>query len=131
MKWVLAALLIATASASVADAKPLTIRMGESWAFRLANGDPVKARRIESSAAPAKGEIKVTVRAFLGTMLTAVNATGQGYRFSAELLSKGKASSARTCTLPADTTPIMEQWQGKTAESVRISRFVPANGGTC
>ena len=129
MKWVLAALLMVTPAA--ATAKPLTIRMGESWAFQLAKGDPVKARRIESSAKPAKGEIKVTVRPFLGTMLTAVNATGRGYRFKAELIAGGKASPARTCTLPKSSDPMMEQWQGKTAEAVRISRFVPADGGTC
>ncbi len=129
MKWLLAALLIATASA--AGAKPLTIKMGESWAFRIAKGEPVKARRVDSAAKPAKGEIKMTARSFLGTMLTAVNATGRGFSFKAELVAGGKASPARTCTLPADATPMMEQWQGKPADAVRISRFVPADGGTC
>jgi hypothetical protein len=33
--------------------------------------------------------------------------------------------------LPASSAPIMEQWQGKKAEAVRISKFVPADGGTC
>ena len=129
MKLVLALLL--AAFATTADAKPLTIKLGESWAFRIHQGEPVKARRVAAAAKPARGEIKVTVKAFLGTMLTAVNGTGQGWTFKAELLSGGKASPARTCTLPASTIPTMEQWQGKKADAVRISKFVPAKDGNC
>ena len=112
-----------------AQAKPLTVKIGESWAFQI-KGEPVKARKVAATAKPAKGEIMVTVKSFLGTMLTAVNGTGRGWTFKAELLNGGKASPARTCTLPA-TIPTMEQWQGKKADAVRISKFVPADGGTC
>ena len=129
MKWMLAlSMLLAPVAAS---AKPLTIKVGESWAFRIQKGDPVKARKVVSTARPAKGEIVVTVKSFLGTMLTAVNGTGRGWTFKAELLNGGKASPARTCTLPASTAPTMEQWQGRQAEAVRISKFVPADGGNC
>lgn len=129
MKWLLAMLLLSVPIA--AEARPLTIKVGESWTFQIKGGDPVKARKVAASAKPAKGEIMVTVKSFLGTMLTAVNATGRGWTFSAELLSNGKASPARTCTLPASSAPIMEQWQGKQAQAVRISKFVPADGGNC
>ncbi len=129
MKLVLALLLAATAS--TLGAKPLTIKMGESWAFQIAKGEPVKAHKVAAAAKPAKGEIMVTVKAFLGTMLTAVNGTGQGWTFKAELLSGGKGSPARTCTLPASKIPTMEQWQGKQADAVRISKFVPAKDGNC
>lgn len=129
MKLVLALLL--TATATMAGAKPLTIRMGESWAFQIAKGEPVQAHKVAAAAKPAKGEIMVTVKAFLGTMLTAVNGTGQGWTFKAELLNGGKASPARTCTLPASKIPTMEQWQGKQADAVRISKFVPAKDGNC
>ena len=129
MKWVLA--LLIAASATAVTAKPLTIKSGESWAFQVAKGEPVKARKVAASAKPANGEIMVTVKSFLGTMLTAVNGTGQGWTFKAELLNGGKASPARTCTLPANAIPTMEQWQGKKADAVRISKFVPANGGNC
>ena len=114
-----------------AQAKPLTVKVGESWAFQIKGGDPVKARKVAASAKPAHGEIMVTVKSFLGTMLTAVNATGRGWSFKAELVSRGKASPARTCTLPATTAPILEQWQNKQAQAVRISKFVPADGGKC
>lgn len=126
----LLALLVLLAPVAAA-AKPLTIRAGESWAFRIAKGDPVQARKVAATAKPAKGEIIVTVKSFLGTMLTAVNGTGQGWTFKAELLNGGKASPARTCTLPASTIPTMEQWQGKKAEAVRISTFAPAKDGNC
>ena len=129
MKWLLAALLFLIPV--TAQAKPLTVKVGESWAFQIKGGDPVKARKVAATAKPAKGEIMVTVKSFLGTMLTAVNGTGRGWSFKAELVSGGKASPARTCTLPASSAPIMEQWQGKAAEAVRISKFVPADGGKC
>ena len=129
MKLVIALLLLVAPVA--AQARPLTVKVGESWAFQIKGGDPVNARKVANNAKPAKGEIMVTVKSFLGTMLTAVNATGRGWTFKAELMSKGKASPARTCTLPASSTPTMEQWQGRTAEAVRISKFVPADGGNC
>jgi len=122
--------LLLAVSAGSAAAAPLSVKPGESWAFRLADGDPVKAHKVSASAKPAKGEIVVSVRAFLGTMMTAVNGTGRGYRFKAELVSGGKANAARACTLPASSGPIIEQWAGK-ADAVRISRFVPAKGGNC
>ena len=129
MKWLLASLFFLAPVA--AHAKPLTVKVGESWAFQIKGGDPVKARKVASAAKPANGEIVVTVKSFLGTMLTATNGTGRGWTFKAELLNGGKANPARTCTLPASTTPTMEQWQGRGTEAVRISKFVPADGGTC
>lgn len=128
MKWLLALMLVAASTA--ASAKPLTVKMGESWAFQIRKGEPVQPRKVASTAKPAKGEIMVTARSFLGTMLTAVNSTGRGWTFKAELLNRGKASPARTCTLPANAAPIMEQWPAK-SDAVRISKFVPADGGSC
>ena len=114
-----------------AGAAPLTVKPGESWIFQISKYEPVKARKVAATAKPAKGEIMVTVRAFLGTALTATNATGRGWSFKAELISGGKVSPARSCTLPKSRDPIFEQWPGKTADAVRISRFVPADGGKC
>lgn len=119
------------ALAAPATARPLSIKPGESWAFQIAKGDPAKARRVPAGGKPAKGEIMVTVRAFLGTMLTATNNSGRSYRFRAELIANGRASLARSCALPATTAPIIEQWPGKTADAVRISAFVPAKDGSC
>lgn len=124
-------LFLSLITAAPAHAAPLIVRPGESWAFRLAGGEPVKARKVAADARPAQGEILVSVRAFLGTVLTAVNGTGRGYTFRAELLSGGTASAARSCALPAGRDPIIEQWPGKPADAVRLSRFRPAKSGNC
>lgn len=123
MKLVLAAIL--AISATMAEAAPLTVRMGESWIFAVRNGEPHEPRKVKSDAAPGKGQVKVTVKALLGTSLMAVNNSAVAYTFKAELIRKGKALSARTCTLPANAKPVFEQWDG-VAEAVRIGRFVAA-----
>lgn len=123
--------LILLGASAAASAAPLSIRAGESWAFQVRGGDPVKARKVSASAKPAKGEILISVRSFMGTMLTATNGTGRGWKFKAELMSGGRARTARACTLPKSRDPILEQWPGKTAQAVRVSRFVPADGGNC
>src|SRR5207342_2274312 len=48
-------------------AAPLTVHVGENWLFAIDQGEPVHARKVEASASPAKGEVKVSVRALLGT----------------------------------------------------------------
>lgn len=127
---VLFALLLMMAPAA-ALAKPLVVKMDEAVAFRIARGEAVAVRKVPRDSRPAKGEVLVSVRAMLGTTLTAINATGRGWTFKAELLSGGKASPARSCTLPKSSDPIFEQWPGKPADAVRLSRFKPADGGNC
>ena len=114
-----------------APAKPLVIKTGEAVAFRLDRGEPVQVRKVERTAKPRKGEILVSVRALLGTTLSAINGTGQAWTFKAELLSGGKASPARSCTLPKSRDPIFEQWPGKSADAVRLSKFVRAKDANC
>jgi len=78
-----AALAIATAPAAAA---PLTIHTGETWLFAIERGDPARARKAEPTANPAPGEIRVTLRALFGTMMTISNNSAQGYTFRAELI---------------------------------------------
>ena len=112
-------------------AEPLTVHVGENWLFAIDQGEPVRARKVEATAAPAKGEVKVSVRALLGTMMTITNNSAQGYAFKAELIgADGKAVTARTCTLPPGNQPTLESWPQK-AVVVRIGDFKPANGGRC
>jgi hypothetical protein len=123
VKVLLAAALFALPS--VAQAAPLTVRTGESWVFTVKNGDPANARKVGTSAKPAKGQIMVTVRALLGTAMFVTNNSATAYKFRAELLSGGKAESARACSLPVKGK-IFEQWQ-KPADAVRISNFIAAS----
>ena len=118
-------------SAVQAAAAPLTVKTGETWLFALDNGDPVRAHKIDASAKPAKGEVKVAVRALFGTTMTISANTAQGYTFKAELIgADGKAVTAKTCTLPAKNQPALESWPQK-AVAVSIGSFKPANGGVC
>lgn len=123
--------LVLAAMGLPASGEPLTVRAGETWLFTLHAGDPAHARKIEPAASPASGEVKVSVRAFMGTMMTISNNSPQGYTFKAELIDAGgKAVTARTCTLPPGNQPALESWP-KTAAAVRIGTFKPASGGRC
>ena len=125
----LASALLAAATPALAE--PLTIRTGETWLFTLDHGDPARARKAEASASPARGEIKVNVRALLGTMMTVTNNSPQGYTFQAQLIgADGKAVNARACGAPPNNQPALESWPQKAA-AVRIGSFKPAKGGRC
>ena len=129
MKLALALLLLA--AAAPAQAAGLTVQMGETWFFSVKNGEPANARRVSPSAKIPKGQIKVAVRSMLGTAMTVTNNGPIAYTYRAELLSGGKASVARSCTLPPNARPSFEQWQQK-ADAVRIGRFEIASAdGTC
>ena len=109
----------------------LTVGTGETWLFSIDHGQPAHARKVEAAAKPARGEVKVAVRALFGTMMTISNNSAQGYTFQAQLIgADGKAATARTCTLPPGNQPALESWPQKAA-AVRISDFKPAKGGRC
>ena len=99
----LAAALAPTAAVSA----PVTIKAGESWVFALDKGEPVRARRVASSAKPGPGQIKATVISTMGTTMTVSNNSRFSYTFRAELVGAQSAGSrqARTCTLPAERRP--------------------------
>ena len=128
MKLIAALLLIAAAPAQAAG---LTVRTGETWLFTIRNGEPAQARKVTPSAKIPKEQIKVSVRPILGTAMTVTNNSPLAYTFRAELISGGKATLARSCTLPAKARPVFEQWEQK-AEAVRISDFKVAGAdGRC
>lgn len=114
-----------------AVAEPLTVAAGETWLFTIDHGEPSHARKVEPAISPASGEVKISVRALFGTMMTISNNSRNGYTFRAQLIGgDGKAVTARTCTLPPGNQPALESWPQKAA-AVRISNFVPASGGRC
>jgi hypothetical protein len=128
MRAAVALLLLAAAPAQAA---PLTVKTGETWVFTVKDGQPASARKVASSAKPAKGQIVVAVRAMMGTTMIVTNNSPVAYTFRAELLRGGKSVAARPCTLPANARPIFEQWQEK-ADAVRIGAFkVSKADGLC
>ena len=127
MKLAAALLLLA---AVPAQASGLTVRTGETWIFSVKNGEPSQARKVASAKNP-KGQIKVAVRSLLGTAMTVTNNSPIANTYRAELLSGGKATVARSCTLPSNARPSFEQWQ-QNAGAVRIGGFKIASAdGTC
>ena len=119
------------AVAAPALAEPLTVRTGETWMFTLDHGQPVHARKVGATTPPARGEIKVAVRALFGTTMTITNNSPVGYTLQAQLIAAdGEAVNARTCGAPPNSQPALESWPQKAA-AVRIGNFKPANGGRC
>jgi hypothetical protein len=128
MKLIAALLLLVAAPAQAAG---LTVNVGETWLFTIKSGEPAQARKVPPSATVPKGQIKVVVRAMLGTTMTVTNNSPVAYTFRAELVSGGKATIARSCTLPSNARPAFEQWEQK-ADAVRISGFKIADSdGHC
>lgn len=129
MKMILAAALLATAS--LASAQPLTVRAGESWLFKVADGQPVDAHKVEPTSKPAKGELMISVRALFGTTMIVTNNSAVPYRFNAELVPARNMAALRTCSLPTGAKPVVEQWEQK-ADAVRVSNFrATENEGRC
>ena len=125
------ALVAVALLATPAVSAPLTIGVGENWLFAIEHGEPVRARRVEAGAKAVRGEVKASVRAAFGTMMTISNNSAQGYTFEAQLIgADGKATTARTCALPPGNQPALETWPQKAA-AVRIGHFKPATGGRC
>lgn len=117
--------------ASPAIAEPLTVHTGETWLFTIDQGEPGRARKVNATAKPASGEVKVSVRSLFGTMMTISSNSPQGYTFQAELLgANGAAMNVRACGLPPNNQPALESWPQKAA-AVRIFDFKPAKGGRC
>jgi hypothetical protein len=120
MKILLGTLILGIAS--VAQTAPLTVRAGESWVFKVRDGQPADAHKVNPAVKPAKGEVMVTVRSLFGTVLITNNNSSTAYSFNAELYPPTNLTAVRTCTLSSGGKPSLEQWEQK-AQAVRISNF--------
>lgn len=115
-------MLLLVAMPAAAAAQPLTIRVGESWAFAVEKGQPVRAHRVKAAAKPARGEIKAILISVAGTTMTLTNNSATSYTYRADLIGSSSKRSSRTCTLPADLQPSLEYWPLK-AVAVRLGDF--------
>lgn len=120
MKILFGAVMLAIAS--VAHSAPLIVRAGESWLFKVKDGQPAGAHRVDPAVKPAKGEVMVTVRSLFGTVLITTNNSSVAYSFNAELFPATNLTAIRTCALSSDGKPGLERWEQK-AQAVRISNF--------
>lgn len=121
--------LFALALATPAYAKPLTVRMGETWLFAVRHGAPVDARKVASATAPAPGQLKVSLQPLFGATMTVTNASRFDYAYRATLvLPTGATGTAKSCVVPASGKTAIEQWT-KPVAAVRLDRFKPAPAG--
>ena len=122
--------LIAMIAAAPVAAKPLTVRMGETWVFTIAKGQPAKARKVSTKVVPKAGEMKVSLSALMGTTMTITNNSGFDYAYHATLvLPGGKTGPAKSCAVPANGRLAMEHWKQR-VDAVRLSDFKPAPAGS-
>ena len=122
--------LLALLAAAPVSAKPLTVRMGETWLFTVARGQPAKARKVEAKAVPKAGEMKVTLSSMMGTTMTISNNSRFDYAYRATLIMPdGKAGPAKSCAVPAKGRLAMEHWRERVA-AVRLSNFKAAPAGS-
>ena len=118
-------------AATPAHAQGLTVKTGETWSFRIANGQPSKAHKVAAQSKPKSGEVVVTVRSMMGTTMTITSNNRQAYTYKAELIGADKAVPTRSCTLPANARMSFENWPQKAA-AVRLKDFKPATkDGAC
>ena len=112
-------------------AQGLTIKSGETWIFRIADGRPAKARKVPAQSKPRTGEVLVTVKSMMGTTMTISSNNRQAYTYKAELVGAEKVVPTRSCTLPANNRLSFENWPQK-AVAVRLSDFkVATKDGAC
>ena len=121
---------LALLAAAPLSAKAVTVGMGETWVFAIANGQLTKAHKVAATSKPAAGEIKVTVQPLMGTTMTISNNSKFDYAYRAVLiLANGKAGPTKSCAVPANGRMAMEHWPQRVA-AVRLDRFKPAPAGS-
>ena len=122
--------LILAALAAPLSAKPLTVRMGETWVFAVRGGAAVDARKVASTTAPTPGQFKVSLQPMLGSTMTMTNNSRFDYAYRATLvLPTGKPGAAKACAVPANGRTAIEQWTRPIA-AVRLDRFRQAPAGS-
>ena len=121
--------LFALALATPVSAKPLTVRMGETWVFAVRGGSPVEAHKVAPATAAAPGQFKVSLQPLFGATMTVTNASRFDYAYRATLvLPTGATGTTKSCVVPANGKTAIEQWTNPLA-AIRLDRFKPAPAG--
>ena len=122
--------LLLAAQPALAKPSGLVVKMGETWIFSVAHGQPAKARRAAVKAMPAAGEMKVSLSALMGTTMTITNNGRFDYAYRATLiLPDGKTGVTKSCAVPANGRLAMEHWSN-TVAAIRLSDFKRAPAGS-
>ena len=126
----LSALLLTALATTPLPAKPLTVRMGETWLFAVRHGAPVDARKVAPATPAATGQFKVSLQPMFGSTMTISNASRFDYSYRATLVMlTGKKGATKACAVPAKGQTAIEHWTAAVA-AVRLDRFKPAPAGS-
>lgn len=123
--------LLLVAATPMQQLPGLTILMGETWIFRVAQGQPAAARRAKPDDKPAKGEIKVTLdRSDGAPILIVTNNSDEWYNYRAFISLKPGHKGNRTsvCTLRPGERPTVAEWD-EPFPALRIADFSEAADG--
>lgn len=121
---------LALLAAAPVSAKPLTVRVGETWIFSVSHGQPTKARKADARIAAKPGEMKVSLNALMGTTMTIANNSKSDYAYRATLvLPNGEPGPVKSCAVPANGRLAIEHWPRKVA-AIRLSDFKAAPAGS-
>lgn len=126
----LAALSLAFAPQAMAkDPLPgLLIKPGESFIFKLQDGQPAEIRAAGDAEEPGEGELKASFTGGGMAMLSVKNNTGEMLNYEAYITAKPDKKGKRTsvCTLFAGGSGF-ESWPGN-LPGLRLTNFKPAGG---
>ena len=121
---------LALVGASPLSAKSLTVRMGETWVFEVAHGQPARARKVDAKTALSPGQMKVSLSSLMGTTMTIANNSRFDYAYRAALvLAHDRTGPAKSCAVPANGRLAIEHWPQRVT-AVRLSDFKPAPAGS-
>ena len=102
----------------------LFVRQGETWFFKVTNGQPADARKGDAAAKPGAGEIRVTLN---GGMMAVLSGSQVSYNYQAFITGKASDKGKRTsvCTLMPGIT-VFESWPDD-LPGIRLANFEEAS----
>lgn len=109
------------------DAQPgLFVGQGETWFFKIVDGQPANPRKGGENEKPGSDEIKVSLD---GGNMIVLNGTATPYNYQAFIAKKPSDKGNRTsvCTLMPGVT-VFENWPGS-LPGIRLANFSDAGEG--
>lgn len=122
--------LAAPAVAQDAPLAGLTVKLGESWIFKVQDGQPAEARMATAGEQPGEGEILVTLADQKGRLMKMINNSPTPYNYRAFITSKPGKAGKRTsvCTLMSNRRAALENWSDR-FPAIRIADFTAVEEG--
>jgi hypothetical protein len=108
----------------------LLVKMGETWAFQIEKGQPVKVRASKEGDTLVPGEVQVSLSNSNGSMMTVKNNAGTWLNYKAFMTPKEgkKGTPTSVCTVMSQGRMGIEMWPF-TIPAIRVTEFTPAAEG--